>query len=319
MLTKLGTSGIEVSRVGLGLWPIAGMTTLEVSEQDSLLTIQQAFEGGINFFDTAYCYGTDGISERLLGLAVAACRDRVVIATKCGVHWDENLSRVNDASPARLQYEFDTSLQRLGTDFVDLLYLHSPDRKTPIEKSAQALLAIRESGKARAIGLSNATLEETCRFHAVCPLTAIQPRYNMLQREIEADLLPWAIEHGVAVVCYWPLMKGLLAGKMRRDFVFDPRDKRLSYPIFQPPLWDRAQDLLDELDAIAHELGLSIAQLVIAWTLAQPGITVALCGAKRPWQITETLAAQDVRLTSADLERIDKAIATCMPSLNAGS
>lgn len=319
MLTKLGASGIEVSRVGLGLWPIAGMTTLDVSEQDSLQTIEQALEGGINFFDTAYCYGADGISERLLGRAIADRRERVVIATKCGVHWAEDLSRVNDASPARLRFEFETSLQRLGTDFVDLLYLHSPDRKTPIEESARALLKIRESGQARAIGLSNATLEETRRFHAVCPLTAIQPRYNMLQRDIEADLLPWAIEQGVAVVCYWPLMKGLLAGKMRRDYVFDPRDKRLSYPIFQPPLWDRAQDLLDELEAIAHELGLSIAQLVIAWTLAQPGITVALCGAKRPWQIAETLVAQGVQLELADLERINNAIAAFLPSLNAGA
>lgn len=309
MFSSLGTSGLQVSRVGLGLWPIAGMTTLETIESESLATIEAAVAGGINVFDTAFCYGVDGISERLLGKAVAPIRDQVVIATKCGVHWAEDLSRVNDASPERLQFEFQTSLARLNTDYVDLLYLHSPDRVTPIEESARALARFLESGQARAIGISNATVEEVRRFHAVCPLAAIQPRYNMFQRDIESDLIPWAQAENVAIVSYWPLMKGLLAGKIRRDHVFDPQDKRLSYPIFQPPQWDRAQNLLDDLEEIANSLQLTIAQLVVAWTLAQPGITATLCGAKRPWQIAETLVAMRTTLSPIDLARINMAIA----------
>lgn len=309
LLTRLGKSDLQVSRVGLGLWPIAGMTTLGVTERDSLETIQAALDLGINFFDTAYCYGADGVSERLLGIATKACRDKVVIATKCGVHWANDLSRVNDASPQRLKMEFDESLRRLQMDEVDLLYLHSPDRITPIEESAEALSQIAASGKARYIALSNATLDETQRFQAVCPITAIQPRYNMLQREIESDLVPWCIENDVAVVGYWPLMKGLLAGKIRRDFQFDPNDKRLTYAVFQPPQWEKAQCLIDELERIAAVEQLTIAQLVIAWTLAQPGITVTLCGAKRPWQIEETGRAMDVTLSPSVLERLNAAIA----------
>lgn len=303
MITKL-----TVSRVGLGLWPIAGMTTLDVNEQDSLATIRAAIDCGINFFDTAYCYGADGVSERLLGLATRDCRDQVVIATKCGVHWTDDLQRVNDASPQRLKAEFDESLRRLQMDSVDLLYLHSPDRITPIERSAGAFAEALSVGKAQAIGLSNASLEETQRFHSVCPLAAIQPRYNMLQREIEADLVPWCLENNVAIVGYWPLMKGLLAGKIRRDYRFDANDKRLTYAVFQPPQWEKAQCLIDDLEQIALSVNITIAQLVIAWTLAQPGITVALCGAKRAWQIQETARSMQVKLSTETLARIQAAL-----------
>lgn len=309
LLTPLGKSKLQVSRVGLGLWPISGMTTLDVTEQHSLATIRTALSLGINFFDTAYCYGVDGVSERLLGIATKDCRDQVVIATKCGVHWTRDLQRVNDSSPQRLKLEFDESLRRLQMDSVDLLYLHSPDRVTTIEHSAEALGSFLSSGKAQAIGLSNANLEETQRFHAVCPLVAIQPRYNMLQREIEADLVPWCQENNVAIVGYWPLMKGLLAGKIRRDYPFDPQDKRLSYSVFQPPQWEKAQCLIDELEQVAIEEHLTIAQLVIAWTLAQPAITVTLCGAKRPWQIEETSRAMNIALPQLTLERVNSAIA----------
>ncbi len=302
------TPNLQVTRVGLGLWPIAGMTTREVTDRDSLATIKAALEGGINFFDTAYCYGMDGISERLLGQAVKDRRSRVVIATKCGVHWAQDGSRVNDASPDRLRFEFEESLQRLQMDYVDLLYLHSPDRTLPIERSAEAFAKFLESGKTKAIGLSNATIEETKRFHAVCPLAAVQLKYNMFQREIEADLVPWCMANNVSIVGYWALMKGLLAGKLRRGHQFHPDDKRLSYAIFQSPNWERAQNLIDELEAIAAENSLTVAQLAVAWTIAQPGITATLCGAKRPWQIAETLSAMNVELTQATLERINAAI-----------
>ncbi len=308
MLIQLGKSELQVSRIGLGLWPIAGMTTLDVNEHDSLDTIRAALALGINFFDTAHCYGADGVSERLLGQALKDCRDHAVVATKCGVHWDQNLARVNDASPERLRFEFEESLRRLKMDYVDLLYLHSPDRVTPIEQSAATMAEFLKSGTTKTVGLSNASLDETERFHSVCPIAAVQPRYNMFQREIEADLVPWCQERGIAIVGYWPLMKGLLSGKIRRGHQFDPKDKRLTYPIFQSPQWDRAQDLIDDLHQIAEEMGVTIAQLVVAWTIAQPGITATLCGAKRAWQIEETGAALQICLSAEVLERIDSAI-----------
>ncbi len=302
----LGT-GLAVSPVGLGLWPIAGMTTLGTTDGDSLATIRAAIDAGINFFDTAWCYGTDGISERLLGQAICDRRDQVVIATKCGIHWAAEGSRINDASPARLRAESAESLQRLGVDFVDLLYLHSADGRTPVAESAGELGRLREEGRCHLVGASNLSFADLQQFHATCPLAAVQYRYNLLQRELGDEIIPWCREREIAVVIYWPLMKGLLAGKLRRDWQFDPADRRLEYPMFRPPEWDWNQDLLDELETIAHSERVTIAQLVVGWTIRQPGITSALCGAKRPGQIRETAAVLNQSLSPTALGAIEAA------------
>lgn len=308
-LRPLGTTGIHVSPVALGCWPIAGMTSLNVNDRDSLATLEACLEIGVNFFDTAYCYGAHGESEKLIAQALGHRRDEIVIATKCGIHWNENLKQVPDGRPERLRREIDESLQRLNTDRVELLYLHAPDPQTPVTESAGELRRIMESGKARSIGVSNFTLEQLRAFHAVCPITAFQPPYNMLQRQIEADTLPWCREHQVAVCIYWPLMKGLLAGKLTRDHVFQPGDGRLKYPMFHGEEWQKNQDFLDELRGIAAETGHTIAQVVINWTMHQPGITVALCGAKRPDQIRDNAGAMGWKLSSQQFARIDAALA----------
>jgi aryl-alcohol dehydrogenase-like predicted oxidoreductase len=308
MLRQLGKSDLSVHPIGLGLWPIAGMTSLEVSEADSRSTIEAALEAGINFFDTAYCYGVDGVSERLLGEVAQQNRDRMIIATKGGVHWDARLDRVNDASPRRLEYELEESLRRMGISVVDLLYLHSPDLVTPVAESAAALARIQAAGKARYIGVSNVNLAQLQEFHAVCPVTAVQLKYNMLQREIEQDIVPWCLEQGISIVAYWPLMKGLLAGKLRRGYRFDPADKRLTYPMFIGRQWEWNQKLLDRLEAIAQRAGVPLITLVLGWTLAQPGITSVLCGAKRPWQILESAAAMQWQPDEAILAEIEAAI-----------
>ena len=306
---RLGTSDIEVTPIALGCWPIAGMTSAGVNDADSLATIAACFDTGINFLDTAYCYGPNGESERLIAQALGGRRDEMVIATKGGLHWDENVEQVKDSSPARLQQELDESLTRLSTDRVELYYVHAPDRKTPIEDTAGAIRGFIEQGKVRAAGLSNCTLDELQRFHAVCPLAAYQPHYNMLQREIEADTLPWCIENGVSVVNYWPLMKGLLAGRMARDHVFPTDDGRHKYPMFQGDEFQRNLDFVDELREVADECGKSVAQLVINWTIHQPGITAALCGGKRAAQVDENAGGVGWQLTDAQRTRIDAAIA----------
>jgi len=305
---KLGKTQIEVSAVALGCWPISGMTSLDVNENDSLATLRAAHEAGINFFDTAYCYGADGESERLIGRALAGVRDQVVIATKCGIHWDENLERQIDGRPATLKRECEESLQRLETDRVELLYLHAPDPKTPVSDSAGALKELMDAGKTRAVGVSNFSLAQLDQFHRVCPITAFQPAYNMLQRDIEVDTLPWCQANDIAVVVYWPLMKGLLAGKLERDHVFDPRDGRAKYPMFQGDEWQKNQDFVDELREIAAEIGKTVAQLVVNWTIHREAITSALCGAKRASQIKETAEAMDWQLNDAQLQRIDRAL-----------
>ena len=285
-----------VSPVALGCWPIAGMTSLDVTEEASRATLEAALASGINFFDTAYCYGQDGESERMVGEATAA-HDDVVIATKCGIAWDAQVKRVIDGRPETLRRQVDESLRRLNRDMVELLYLHAPDPHTPLEDSAGALLEIMQAGKARAIGVSNFDLGQLQAFEAVCPISAMQPAYNMLQRQIEIDTLPWCREQRVSVCPYWPLMKGLLAGKLTRDHVFAPGDGRAKYPMFQGDEWQRNMDFVEDLHAIADDIGCTVAQLAIHWAIQQPGITAALCGAKRPQQIRDTARAMAIEFS----------------------
>jgi aryl-alcohol dehydrogenase-like predicted oxidoreductase len=305
---ELGTTGIFISPVALGCWPISGMTSIDVNEADSLATIQAGLDAGINFLDTAYAYGTSGESERLIARAIDGRRDRVVIATKGGICWAADGNRVIDGRAETLRQQCEASLARLKTDCVELLYLHAPDPKTPLAESAAALRRLQDEGKARCIGVSNFSLTQLEEFHAVCPIAAFQPPYNMLQREIENDMLPWCRERGIAVCIYWPLMKGLLAGRLARDHVFQPGDGRAKYPMFQGTEWQKNQDLLDDLRMIAVEVDKTVAQVVVNWTIRQPGITAALCGAKRPRQIEETAGAMGWRLSDGQVARIEGAL-----------
>jgi len=306
---EIGRSGIFVTPLALGCWPIAGITSIDVHEDASLATIAAALDAGINFFDTAYCYGYDGESERMVGRVLRPHRDRVVIATKGGIHWGPDRKQVKDGRPDTILRQADESLQRLGMDRIDLHYLHAPDPNVPIADTAGAFRGLLESGKVRSVGASNCTTEQLAAFQAVCPLSAFQPHYNMLQREIEASQLPWCVANKVSAMVYWPLMKGLLAGKLPRDHQFDPRDGRRKYPMFHGEEWDRNQEFLDQLRPIAVETGTTVAQVVLNWTIQRPGITVALCGAKRPEQIRDNAAALAWRLTPEQISRIDSAIA----------
>jgi aryl-alcohol dehydrogenase-like predicted oxidoreductase len=297
-----------VSAVALGCWPIAGVTTLGVNDADSIATIQKCFDLGINHLDTAHVYGPNGESENLIRRALGGRRDDMVIATKCGIHYESG-TMVTDNRPERLRLECEESLRRLGTDRVELLYLHAPDEKVSLADSAGALRKLMEEGKTRSVGISNFTVEQMDEFHAVCPIVATQMPYNMLQREIEERTIPWCRDHNVAVMVYWPLMKGLLAGKLPRNQPLAERDSRRKYPMYQGDEWERNQDFLEQLRGVAESSGHSVAQVVVNWTIRQPGITSALCGAKRPAQIEETAGAMGWELTADERAAIDAAIA----------
>jgi aryl-alcohol dehydrogenase-like predicted oxidoreductase len=297
-----------VSPVALGCWPIAGVTTLDVNETDSMATIRKCFDVGVNHLDTAYVYGPNGESENLIRRALGNRRDEMVIATKCGIHY-EGREMVNDARSERLRAECDESLRRLGTDRVELLYLHAPDENVPMEDSAGTLRDLMAAGKVRSVGVSNFTVEQLEAFTAVCPIVAVQMPYNMLQRDIEQRTIPWCREHNVAVMVYWPLMKGLLAGKLPRDAGLDERDSRRKYPMYQGGEWQRNHDYVDRIRETAAPSGHTVAQLVVNWTINQPGITSALCGAKRPAQIEETAGAMGWTLNSQQRALIDAALA----------
>lgn len=308
-IREIGSTGIRVTPLAMGCWPIAGVTSIDVTEAASRATLAAAVDAGINFFDTAYCYGYDGESERMVGEALGARRDELVIATKGGIHWGPDRKQIRDGRPETILRQCDESLARLGVEVIDLYYLHAPDPHTPVSATAEAFRRLLEAGKIRSAGLSNANTAQLAEFHAVCPLSAYQPHYNMLQREIEAAELPWCVAQGVSVMVYWPLMKGLLAGKLNRDHVFDPRDGRRKYPMFHGEEWQKNQDFLDELRPIATETGSTVAQVVLNWTIQRPGITVALCGAKRPEQIRDNAAAMTWQLTPGQIARVDAAIA----------
>jgi len=334
-LRPLGNTGIMLSPVAFGAWPIAGLTSAGTNDEDSVATIRACFDLGINHIDTAFCYGIHGESERLVARALCTRRREMVIATKGGLHWDAEGKQAHDASPTMLRRECEESLRRLGTDYVDLYYLHAPDPKVPVAESAAALRKLMEEGKTRSVGVSNVTVAQLDQFAAVCPIAAYQPPYNMLQRQIEADTLPWCRARGVAVLVYWPLMKGLLAGKLRRDQSFEG-DSRRKYPMFQGEEYEKNLDLVEKLRAIAAggtgmspvgqvdnlphgkrqvgNLPHTVAQLVVNWTIHQPGITAALCGAKRPEQLRETALAAGWQLTPDQLARIDHALAERGPA-----
>jgi len=293
-----------VSPVALGCWPIAGMTSLDVNDQDSLATIEAAIDCGLNFLDTAHCYGAHGESEVLIGQAIQGKRDALVLASKGGIHWDSKCIRHYDGRPERIIFECEESLRRMQIETIDLYYLHAPDPKVPVAESASAFARLLEMGKIRSVGVSNLSLAQMDQFLSVCPISAVQPPYNMLQRGIEADLIPWCQQRQVSVINYWPLMKGLLAGKIRRGHSFDPQDKRLTYDVFQGDQFEAAQRLLDGLDEIARATGKTIAQIVVNWTIHQPGISATLCGAKRDWQIRETSGALGWQLDEPNRQRI---------------
>lgn len=317
-LRQIGQTGIRVTPVAMGCWPITGITSLNVQEETSLATLAAAFDSGINFFDTAYCYGYAGESERMIARVLGAHRHEVVIATKGGIHYSQS-KQVRDGSPATLIRECEECLIRLQTDYVDLLYLHAPDPNVPVAESAGALRRLLESGKARSIGASNLTLSQLQEFAQVCPLSAYQPHYNMLQREIELEQLPWCRDNDVPVISYWPLMKGLLAGHLPRDHVFEVGDGRQKYPMFHGEEWHKTQDFLDILRPIAAEAGKTLAQLVINWTIQQPGITVALCGAKRPDQIVDNAGGMNWSLNADQMSRVNAAIAARGQTVSRGT
>lgn len=301
---RLGTSEIEVTPVAMGCWPIAGVTSLDVNDQDSLDTLRAAFDNGVTFFDTAYSYGINGESESLIAKALSPVRQQITLATKCGIHRDQTGQTI-DNSPSRLRAQVDTSLRRLETDVIDLLYLHAPDPNYDLSETAVVMRSFLEQGKARSVGVSNFSDSQLVTFNTVCPITAVQPAFNMLQRGIEQDVVPWCLQHSASVVVYWPLMKGLLAGKLPRDHQFDIKDGRAKYPMFQGEQWHKNQDFVGHLRDFAASINRTVAQVVINWTIQRPGITVALCGAKRAYQIEETAKSMQFELTAEELETID--------------
>lgn len=303
---------MTTSRIVLGLWPLAGITTVGVTEKDARETVAHAIELGITRFDTAYSYGYDGESDRLIGQFIADDRERYHLIGKVGQRWNAARQRVVDGSPAQLVADAETSLQRIGTDYFDVLFLHSPDPNVPIQQSAEAIARLRQRGLCKAVGISNADGDTVHAFAKVTKLDAIQSPLNLVQRDSLATIIRDSYGQGRSVFVYWTLMKGLLAGKIGRDHVFPPGDSRPKYPIFQGALRASIHDALDQIQTLARQSGKTIAQLSIGWAISQPEVTAALVGARRPDQVREIAAAKP--LDDQTVRAIDRIVAHSVPT-----
>jgi aryl-alcohol dehydrogenase-like predicted oxidoreductase len=289
MLEYMNIAGTNLisSRIALGTWAMGGWMWGGTDEKESIRTIHAALDQGINLVDTAPVYGF-GRSEEIVGEALRqrGRRESIILATKVGLDWTNGKIERNSTRQRILQ-ELEDSLRRLQTDYVDIYKVHWPDPRVPIEETAATLRELYEQGKIRAIGVSNYSPEQMARFTAVAPLHTIQPPYNLFEREIERDVLPFALSRGLTLLTYGALCRGLLSGAMRTDRQFAKDDMRKSAdPKFQNPQFAEYLNAVSMLDTFAREnYGKRVIHLAVRWLLDQPGAGVALWGARRPEQL----------------------------------
>jgi aryl-alcohol dehydrogenase-like predicted oxidoreductase len=310
----LGRSGLRVSRICFGTWQFGGEWG-STEERESTAAIRRALELDINFFDTAQAYGF-GASEQLLGNALRdelrTRRDDIVVATKGGLRQvGDGVER--DSSPGFLRSGVDDSLRHLGVDHIDLYQVHWPDPDTPIEETAGALDELVQAGKIRHAGVSNYSAEQMEEFESVRPVETLQPPYHLFRRYIEAADLPWAREHDVGVLVYSPLAHGLLTGKFDEDTSFPDDDWRSSSDVFEGEEFRTNLGKVRELEGLAEELGHSVTEIAVAWTLAQPGVHVAIVGARKPSHIEGSAPAGDLELSAEQVERIERIMEGAVP------
>jgi aryl-alcohol dehydrogenase-like predicted oxidoreductase len=305
---EIPATQLKVSRVALGTWAMGGWMWGGTDRRESIATIRAALHQGINLIDTAPAYGF-GVSEEIVGEALEGVRAEAVIATKTGLEW-RNGKVYRNATRERITQEVDDSLRRLRTDYIDIYQVHWPDPKVPVEETAEAMRSLYEEGKIRAIGVSNFSVAEMERFRQVAPLHVLQPPYNLFERAIETDILPYARANHIATLGYGALCRGLLSGRMRLDSTFDGDDLRRIDPKFQPPRFAQYLDAVRQLDEFAQRrFGRRVIQLAVRWMLDQ-GISVALWGGRRPDQLEAALGVAGWSLQSSDREQIERIVRT---------
>jgi aryl-alcohol dehydrogenase-like predicted oxidoreductase len=302
---KLGSQGLEVSRQGLGCMGMSEFYGTS-DEGEAIATIHRALELGVTFLDTADMYGVGG-NERLVGKAIADRRDRVVVATKFGnVRAADGTWIGRNGKPEYVHSACDASLERLGVDTIDLYYQHRVDPDTPIEETVGAMKELVDAGKVRYLGLSEAAPQTIRRAHAVHPITALQTEYSLWTRDPEADILPTVRELGIGFVAYSPLGRGFLSGRFRSRDDLAEGDFRRNNPRFQPGNFEQNLRLVERVEEIAAEKGITPSQLALAWVQAQGDDIVPIPGTKRRTYLEENVAAASIELTEDELARLDE-------------
>lgn len=307
---RLGKNGPEISVVGFGAWEIGGMWGSNPPEDDMIAAIRAGAEAGMNWVDTAEVYGK-GYSEQIVGRAVAPLRD-VMVFTKVAPK-----PVGTGFEPGSVRAACDASLTQLGRDVIDLYQLHWPDAEIPVEETWAAMVSLVEAGKVRWIGVSNFTVELLQRCQDVRHVDSLQPQFSMLLRDVQDEILPWCDRTGTGVISYGPLAYGMLTGTITADTTFEASDWRSgtmgmgAYErLFKPGVREEKIAIVDALRPIADRLGVSLAQLALAWNVRQPGVTGAIAGSRSASHTVENARAGDVTLSDKDLEEIEAVLAS---------
>jgi aryl-alcohol dehydrogenase-like predicted oxidoreductase len=312
---KLGYSDLELTTVGFGTWAIGGNWQWGWGPQDdseSIAAIQRGIDLGLNWIDTAAAYGV-GHSEVIVGKAIAGRRDKVIVATKCGLVWNQGSSNVfNRLKADSVRQECEDSLRRMNLDVIDLYQIHWPDPDEDIEEAWGTIADLIQEGKIRYAGVSNHSVEQMKRLQAIHPIASLQPPYSMLERAVEEELLPFCAENEIGVVCYSPMQTGLLTGKYTKEMVANLDDsdwRKTRSPHFQEPALGATLDMVEDLRPIAQDSGLTVAQLAIAWVLRRTEVTSAIAGSRRPSHIEDTVQAGEWDLDSDQVNQIEDLLA----------
>jgi aryl-alcohol dehydrogenase-like predicted oxidoreductase len=316
----LGQSEIKVSELAFGAWAIGGWLWGGADSKDAIKAVETAVSNGMTTIDTAAVYGF-GLSEELVGKAVKGKRDQVQILTKFGIVWDEKrghfffASKDNSgkdvsihcySSKERVISDCDKSLKRLGTDYIDLYQIHWPDPTTPVAETMEALEILIEKGKIRAGAVCNYSLELMKESDGTFKIASNQMPYSMVNRGIEKEIVPYCTEHNIGILAYSPLQRGLLTGKIKQEHNFGEGDSRPDSIYYKEPNLSGILQFADNLKLIANDLKVTLTQLVLNWTILQPGITCTLVGARNTAQVLENVKAADFRLSSEEMQMINK-------------
>jgi aryl-alcohol dehydrogenase-like predicted oxidoreductase len=307
---KLGYSDLELSTIGLGTWAHGGggwtFSWGPQDDQESIRTIIAAVENGVNWIDTAAVYGL-GHSEEVLGKALKQLSERPIIATKCGLVWNNSGEITGRLTAQSVREECEASLKRLGIECIDLYQIHWPNPPDQIEEGWSAVAELIRQGKVRYGGVSNFSVQQLKRVQAIHPVASLQPPYSMLARNVEQELLPFCAQHKIGVIVYSPLQKGLLTGKITSGYVasLPMDDHRRNDPLFNEPMLSGILLKVDQLKKIAERKRCRLSQLALAWLLRRPEVTSVIVGSRTPSHITEA-AATEVELSADDLREIER-------------
>ena len=327
---QLGVSSVKASVITYGAWAIGGTMWGGSDEKEAIEAIHASIDAGVTSIDTAPIYGY-GKSEELVAKATAGKRDQVQIFTKFGLVWDSRDSRdsrdskegehffdltengkteniYRNAHKKSIIAECERSLKRLNTDHIDLYQCHWRDHTSSLEETMDAMQQLLKEGKILAAGVSNFTADEIKEANSFVPIASNQPPYSMVLRDIEKDVLPFCRENNIGTIVYSPLQRGLLTGKFKPDHKFAPGDHRASQPQFQPEFIKKTNSFLEELKPIAAKHQTTVGNVVLNWTIHQPGVTVALVGARDAAQAVENAKAASFKLDSTDLETINRSL-----------